>query len=260
MAVNHVPVTLSAYGVSMCLGSCEDPFAVEALPRRARALGWTEAAVPRADLEYACTADDGVLRLRCNGETVTSAYDRDALVDAFDNHLKIELALRAPHHVFVHAGVVGWRGGAIVIPGRSRAGKTTLVEALVRAGADYYSDEFAVLDADGRVHPYAIPLAIRAPGRRAAVPVDALGGRAGTVPLPVDRIVITTYQPSARWRPRTISPALGLLALMDNTVAAQQAPEKTMPVLRRAVERAQLIRSRRGGAGAVADALLGATG
>ena len=76
----------------------------------------------------------------------------------------------------------------------------------------------------------------------------------------LDRIVITTYQPSARWRPRTISPALGLLALMDNTVAAQQAPEKTMPVLRRAVERAQLIRSRRGGAGAVADALLGATG
>jgi len=33
-----------------------------------------------------------------------------------------------------------------------------------------------------------------------------------------------------------------------------------MPVLRRAVERAQVIRSRRGDAGAVADALLGATG
>jgi hypothetical protein len=109
------------------------------------------------------------------------------------------------------------------------------------------------------VHPYAIPLAVRAPGGRCAITVDALGGRAGTVPLPVERIVITTYRPSARWRPRWLSPALGLLALMDNTVAAQQAPEKTMPVLRRAVEEARVLRSSRGDASAAAAALLRAT-
>ena len=53
-----------------------------------------------------------------------------------------------------HAGVVGWRGRAIVIPGRSHAGKSTLVAELVRRGAVYYCDEFAVLHETGRVHPY----------------------------------------------------------------------------------------------------------
>ena len=33
--------------------------------------------------------------------------------------------------------------------------------ALVRAGAEYYSDEFAPLDAGGLVHPFAKPLSIR---------------------------------------------------------------------------------------------------
>ena len=51
------------------------------------------------------------------------------------------------------AGVVGWENRAIVMPGASFAGKTTLVRAWLEAGATYYSDEFAVLDRAGRVHP-----------------------------------------------------------------------------------------------------------
>ena len=50
---------------------------------------------------------------------------------------------------------------AIVMPGASFAGKTTMVRAWLEAGATYYSDEFAVLDRTGRVHPFARPLAIR---------------------------------------------------------------------------------------------------
>src|SRR6186997_3026660 len=76
-------------------------------------------------------------------------------------HAEPFVAERAPDHLFVHAGVVGWEGRAIVMPGASFAGKTTLVQAWLEAGATYYSDEFAVLDRDGRVHPFARPLAIR---------------------------------------------------------------------------------------------------
>jgi hypothetical protein len=36
-----------------------------------------------------------------------------------------------------------------VLPGRSFAGKTTLVAALVQVGAEYWSDEYPVLDAEG---------------------------------------------------------------------------------------------------------------
>jgi len=67
------------------------------------------------------------------------------------------IALWARRRVFVHAGVVAWQGRAVLIPGRTLSGKSWLVRALVRAGAEYYSDEFAVLDARGRVHPYPLP-------------------------------------------------------------------------------------------------------
>src|SRR6266480_317696 len=85
----------------------------------------------------------------------------DEVLDAFESHVQLTVAEHAPRRVFVHAGVVGWNGRAIVIPGLSHSGKTTLVHQLVRAGATYYSDEYAVLDERGRVHPYARPLGMR---------------------------------------------------------------------------------------------------
>jgi hypothetical protein len=66
------------------------------------------------------------------------------ILDAFENHLQLWVAEGAPRHAFVHAGVVGWRGRAMVIPRSSHSGKSTLAAALIRAGATYYSDEYAV--------------------------------------------------------------------------------------------------------------------
>src|SRR5438552_15631793 len=85
----------------------------------------------------------------------------EELFEPLESDLQMFVAEWARRRVFVHAGVVGWRGQAIVIPGPSLSGKTTLVVALVRAGATYYSDEYAVFDAQGRVHPYPRLLSIR---------------------------------------------------------------------------------------------------
>ena len=52
-----------------------------------------------------------------------------------------------------------------MIPGSSFSGKTTLVRALVDAGAVYYSDEFAALDETGRVFRYAKWLSVRRPNQ-----------------------------------------------------------------------------------------------
>src|SRR5205085_10412678 len=116
-------------------------------------------------------------------------------------HAESFVAERAPDHLFVHAGVVAWKGRAIVMPGASFAGKTTLVQAWLEAGATYYSDEFAVLDRAGRVHPFARPLAVREgptawPGR---VPAAALGAGIGTTPLPIGLVLVTAYRAGARW-------------------------------------------------------------
>src|SRR6201989_340392 len=78
--------------------------------------------------------DSGLLARTLNPKDVFGVLESD---------LRLYVAERARRRVFVHAGAVGWRGRAILIPGRSFSGKTTLVAELVKAGAKYYSDEYA---------------------------------------------------------------------------------------------------------------------
>jgi hypothetical protein len=89
-------------------------------------------------------------------QVLTVATEReDDLLRWLHGDIDNGVAQRSRQMLFVHAGVVGWRGLAIVMPGRRPSGKSTLVEALVRRGAVYYSDAFGVLDGAGMVHSYA---------------------------------------------------------------------------------------------------------
>lgn len=94
-------------------------------------------------------------QILCRSENKTDLYkefERD--VDSF-------IAETSTTRFFVHAGVVGWNGKALVIPGRRFTGKTTLVAEFLRVGATYCSDEFAVFDWNGYVHPFSRPLGVR---------------------------------------------------------------------------------------------------
>jgi hypothetical protein len=152
--------------------------------------------------------------------------------------------------------VVRWRGKAIVIPGRSFSGKTTLTAELVKAGATYYSDEYAVLDAEGRVHPYRRRLSVRENGhleKPKKYAVESLGGRSGIKPLPVGLVIVSKYKPGAKWRPQQISAGEGALALMANTVSVRRQPETTLATLRKVVARAPVFKGTRGEARQVID-------
>src|SRR5262249_15179119 len=65
---------------------------------------------------------------------IARTMDAEGVMTALESDLRLYIAEHARRRVFVHAGVVGWNGGAIVIPGSSLSGKSTLVAALVRAG------------------------------------------------------------------------------------------------------------------------------
>ena len=185
--------------------------------------------------------------------------DTDEALEALEDHLQLYVAEHAPRRVFVHAGVVGWRGKAIVIPGRTMMGKSTLVKALVEAGATYYSDEYAVLDKRGRVHPYARPLSMRpiGGGPPTKIPPEDLGGRIGVRPLPVGWIVPTYYRPDVRWRPRSLSPGRAVMELLAHTLPARLYPERVMPTLCAATVEATVLKGARGEAGEFAEVLLG---
>jgi hypothetical protein len=192
-----------------------------------------------------------------NGSQRARTTDLEELLGQFETYLTLHVAERARRRIFVHAGVVGWRGQAIVMPARSFGGKTTLVAALVRAGASYYSDEFAVLDADGQVHPYPRALSVRGEGgeRRKYSP-EAFGGRSGARPLPVGLVLVTAYQHQARWQPRLLSPGQAVLALLENTVPARSRSTEALTVLERAVTHGTALKGRRGEAEQTAAAVL----
>jgi hypothetical protein len=176
-----------------------------------------------------------------------------------DSQIQGHVALEAPEYIFIHAGVVADGERAIVMPGRSFAGKTTLVRSLIEAGAVYYSDEFAVLDETGRVHPYAKRLSFRPPeGAPVDYQVGELGALAGEQPIPVGLVVAARFRPGAEWDPETLSPGAGALALLENAVPAQDRPEQSIRHIARAIAGATVLQGERGEADETAGLLLDA--
>jgi hypothetical protein len=257
-------VSFESYGLRIGL-RVSDPAvlgrAVECLPP-----GWTRGRSPVVDQLYSLVVGghDGGSRPRrfhllyTAASRIARTLDLEEALAVLESDLKMHVAEKAHGRVFVHAGVVAHRGRTILLPGRSHSGKSRLVDALVRAGCTYYSDEFAVLDARGRVHAYPAPLTLRgedgAPPRRLQLPGS--GGRGARPALPVGLVVVSRYRPEARWRPRRISPGRGLLALLDNTVPARRRPRAVLSVLSRIVAAATVFRGYRGEAEAAAPRLL----
>jgi len=193
-----------------------------------------------------------------NLEQIARTRNFTDFLDAFESHVQLSVAEHSTRYVFVHAGVVGWNNHAIVIPGRSHSGKTTLVKQLIQAGATYYSDEYAVLDSRGRVHPYARMLGLRDPNAAISKRVRAedLGATTGTRPLRIGLVLSTKFHAGARWRPRRLSRGQAMLELLANTVSARTQPEVALPVLRRALEQTRTLKGRRGEAAEVTRSLL----
>jgi hypothetical protein len=190
-------------------------------------------------------------------ETDQTCRDRELALSLLEAEFHLHVATHAPNRIFIHAGVAVHRHRAIVIPGASLSGKTSLVAALVRAGALYFSDEFAFLDEDGLVYPFPQPLSIRGDGiSDTKWPVERLGGRKGTEPVPIGVIAITSYRPGAEWKPRQRSRGQGMLALLSHTLPARDRPADALAVTRRAVETAVVLEGERGEAELVAPALL----
>ena len=145
-----------------------------------------------------------------------------------------------------------------VIPGRSYSGKSTLVAELVRAGATYYSDEYAVFDSRGRVHPFSKPIELRDQGdyRQSKIEVTELGGNPGTKPLSVGLVLMTQFKQGARWRPRKLTAGQGVLELLFNTVSARRDPERALATLQRVTAQADVLKGVRGHATEVVPAML----
>jgi hypothetical protein len=197
--------------------------------------------------------------LLTNGDRELSAGPLEEIWEDLDRTVRLHLAHTAPNHLFLHAGAVAYEGQGIVIPGASFSGKTSLVAALVRAGAEYYSDENAVFDDAGLLHPYPKPLGLRlVPGEPTQTNrhVSTLGGTSGDVAIPLALVVAAEYRPGAIWEPAELSPAEIITCLLQHTFRGLSRPKESIDVLHRAAAKTVGVRGERGDADAVAADLL----
>ena len=182
-------------------------------------------------------------------EDFGESFNLKILLNYFESRVTLIIVEYAADFVFVHAGVVGWKGKAIVIPGRSHDGKTTLVAELVKQGAVYYSDEYALFDKDGHVHPFARPLAMRdreQPEIRKNITARTLGGKVGTSPIPLGMLVLTKFKKNANWKPRKLSPGVGIVEILMHTFPTRVNTKFTLSVLKKAVSGAIIVKGLRG--------------
>jgi hypothetical protein len=211
-----------------------------------------------AEHSFGFTSDEaGTLYLFQNGERVSSDDLRTRFFKFFNSLLRIVVAEHARDRVFIHAGVVAWKGRAIVIPANSFQGKTTLVAELVRNGAEYYSDEYAVLDENGMVHPFPRDLSVRdSQFHERDVPVSELGGKTGFDPIPIGAVLLTEYAEDGEWNPEQLTVGQGIMEIIPHTIPRNFNTKFSLKVLNTAVTDAIILKSPRGDAGEFAIKLL----
>ena len=179
-----------------------------------------------------------------------------AALDSIESDLHHTIAKHSHKHLFLHAGVIGWRDRAVLFPGRTCAGKSTLIGALIRAGAVYFSDEFARIDACGLVHPFLRPLSFRTPQGKSRLHPEQEKLKIASGPCPIGAIIATRYIADGVWRPARLSPGQAALELLSSTVAVRLDPAKAMRHVGKLACSAYAVHSPRGEAEATVPLLL----
>lgn len=201
---------------------------------------------------------DGKTRFSLHAEerALASTPGLAHILRALEWQVSLFVAEQARDRIFVHAGVVEWKGRALVVPGRSFSGKSTLIAQLVRAGCAYLSDEYAILDSTGTCHAHPRSLALRVPGGFEKRTAEDLGGRTRREPLPVGAVVVTRYREGATWQPLRLSSGQAAMALLQHTVVARARAREALSVLSASTANVEALEGVRGDAAELVSVLL----
>lgn len=249
----HLVVT--AYGRTVAIERDDDSFQLPYLP-----FAWQpdSSALP-IDRSYAITrTGESTWNVSIDDASAIGLISAEAVTEHIEGDLHHWLATYTKDYLFVHAGCASWRDRAIVIPGRSYAGKTTLTQALLEAGATYYSDDYAIIDPSGAIHPFPRLLRVRHQRQRPSARVDPVESNwpVGIEPVRAGIIAALTFDAEMGWNVEPLTSGGGALSLLDNTVAARERPEDALRMMSTAMLGAIAIKGTRDDADASALRLL----
>jgi len=172
----------------------------------------------RSDVSICITREAGHFQLVVDDALVASDTQPIGLVPDLVRVVDEAVIQRLTTLRAVHAGAVLWDGRVLLLPGATHAGKSSLVAELLRRGATYYSDEYALIDAEGRAHPYPRPLLLRN-GSPTQVPMlpEECNAQVGDSAAPIGWILALRYMPDSPWSVSAICQSEALVVLLQNT-------------------------------------------
>lgn len=205
-------------------------YILPSIPRRStsrNAMAASDLTGTQPDIHIRVDQNEDGFRILLNDQYTASAGTLPNAALAAVKALDDSIVHRMKTFRAVHAGAVLIESRALLIPGSSHAGKSSLVAELLRRGASHFSDEYALIDNAGRVHSYPRPLLLRdgGPLQSLVLPLE-LNASFATEPAPVGWVVALEYEPGGAWSIRPISQSEGVMLLLRHTPhEMDQAPE-----------------------------------
>lgn len=211
------------------------------------------------EIEYSMIqgfSDSSYVALR-NQRQIAIAPSLVGVLQEVITDLQVLIAGKIKNRVFIHAAVVAVDGKAIILPGQSGVGKSTITATLIQKGAQYLSDEFALIDSVGMVHPYARYLAIKNPasGVKRLSP-ESLGATTFEGAAIPKAVVFSRYMPGADNAFKKLSRSELILNCMPHCLGIRSQVSETLVSLDALSIRAQGYSVERGEACEFAEVLL----
>ncbi len=218
LMANFIPFQLCAFGCQIqATASSEDAFETlqqyifPSIPRftNAGAAPDLRIQIEKAESQFRLYVNDS--QVSASGELMSLVPD---LIQRIDQTIVSSLkTLRA-----VHAGAVRLGDRVLLLPGYSHSGKSRIVAELLRRGANYFSDEYALVDDEGRIHAYPRPLLLRnGSPNRIPVLVQEHRIQGASAAAPVGWIMELQYHVDCAWHVSTVGQGEGLLMLLRHT-------------------------------------------
>jgi hypothetical protein len=198
----------------------------------------------------------GRFRLERNHSLLHSDVTESSLLLWLQQTVEEEILRHSPDFVVVHSGVVVYDGVAVLLPGQSQSGKTTLVRELISRGAEYSSDEYAVIESSGRIYPWPRALMVRdADAVQHPMPAADLGAGVRSGPSRAGLILFLQYDSDARFHVNPVSQSGALLGLLRNTPHTLADNPRILQPLTSVVTAAVAYEGVRGDAAEAADGI-----
>lgn len=192
--------------------------------------------------------DTGMVRV--DGESVGGGWDR------VESTLGLFAAEHLTERVAVHAALIVTDRGAIVVPGATHSGKSTLARAARDRGLRVLGDEYALVDvANGTVQGWPRPLRHRTPTGIERIPLDTSEEAAAFV----DHDVVLIADLAFSHDPPSLTPTSRsemVIHVLLNTVCAAVRPEDSFRAALALTDGAMLLAGTRGEAESTLDMLL----